>query len=104
MFVGERVAVQERSNMLRRIFIFCAVLLAVNCRASGPAAQTQQPAATAATDAEYRKFDELLSFLRTRNARDYAISSPKGIDEGRYVSIGGIEQWITIRGEDRSNP
>jgi len=46
----------------------------------------------------------MLAFLRARNARDYAIASPNGIDEARYVEIGGIEQWITIRGEDRNNP
>ena len=32
------------------------------------------------------------------------MSSASGIDEGSYVTIGGIEQWITIRGEDHSNP
>jgi hypothetical protein len=26
------------------------------------------------------------------------------IDEGRYVEIGGIEQWITIKGENTGNP
>lgn len=29
---------------------------------------------------------------------------PRGIAEARYVSIGGIEQWIQIRGEDKDNP
>jgi pimeloyl-ACP methyl ester carboxylesterase len=38
------------------------------------------------------------------NARAFAIVSPNGIDEARFVRIGGIEQWIRIRGEDRSNP
>ena len=28
----------------------------------------------------------------------------KAIDEGRFVSIGGIEQWITIKTEDSSKP
>ena len=32
------------------------------------------------------------------------IGSASEIDEERYVSIGGIEQWIGIRGEDRRNP
>ncbi len=32
------------------------------------------------------------------------MTTPNGVDEGRYVTIGGIEQWITIRGEDRQNP
>jgi len=39
-----------------------------------------------------------------QNARDLAITSPKGIEEGRFVRAGGIDQWISIRGEDRSNP
>ncbi|MFF4039614.1 alpha/beta fold hydrolase [Streptomyces sp. NPDC001816] len=32
------------------------------------------------------------------------ITTPNGIDEGSYVRIGGIDQWISIRGEDLSNP
>ncbi|MEO8450406.1 MAG: alpha/beta hydrolase, partial [Gemmatimonadota bacterium] len=48
--------------------------------------------------------DATLTFLRNRNARDYAITTRNGIDEAKYVEIGGIEQWITIRGEDRNNP
>jgi pimeloyl-ACP methyl ester carboxylesterase len=62
------------------------------------------PAAPPAIDSEYSKFDELASFLRTRNAQQYAISSAKGIDEASFVTVGGIEQWITIRGQDRNNP
>jgi len=56
------------------------------------------------TESEYRKFDDRLSFVRARNAKQYAISSPKGIDEAQFVKIGGIEQWVTIRGWDRDNP
>ena len=62
-------------------------------------------AAKAGFDAEsYRKFDAKLEFLRQRSARDYAIDTKRGIDEASFVPIGGIEQWITIRGQDRSNP
>ena len=32
------------------------------------------------------------------------IASDKGIDEARAVQIGGIAQWITVRGRDRRNP
>jgi pimeloyl-ACP methyl ester carboxylesterase len=53
---------------------------------------------------KYRKFDELVSLIRTRNTKQYAITSPKGIDEAQYVMLGGIEQWVTIRGWDRDNP
>jgi pimeloyl-ACP methyl ester carboxylesterase len=37
-------------------------------------------------------------------ARALAIHSPNGVQEGMYVKIGGIDQWIQIRGEDRDNP
>jgi pimeloyl-ACP methyl ester carboxylesterase len=53
---------------------------------------------------EFQKLEPVLKFMRTRNARDYAVTAPNGIDEGSYVKIGGIDQWITIRGEDRKNP
>jgi pimeloyl-ACP methyl ester carboxylesterase len=33
-----------------------------------------------------------------------AVAVPRGIDEQLFVPAGGIEQWITIRGEDRANP
>jgi pimeloyl-ACP methyl ester carboxylesterase len=81
----------------------CSLLLfLLGPGAPGRAPQdTQQPNAT---NSEYRKFDEMVSFLRARNAQQYAISSPKGIDEAQFVKIGGIEQWITIRGWDRHNP
>lgn len=34
----------------------------------------------------------------------YAITAPNGVDEEDFVQIGGIKQWVTIRGEDRANP
>src|SRR5579871_1755927 len=37
-------------------------------------------------------------------AQELAIHSPNGIDEAMYVKIGGNEQWIQIRGQDRNNP
>jgi len=91
--------------MIRCLFACCLSLFNLGGEAAGQVAQGQQPAAAPpAIDSEYRKLDELVSFLRTRNAQKYAISSPKGIDEATYVTLGGIEQWITIRGQDRNNP
>jgi pimeloyl-ACP methyl ester carboxylesterase len=50
----------------------------------------------------------LFGIHRGRRQRQLAaavrIQSPNGIDEGRFVKLGGIEQWIRIRGEDRRNP
>lgn len=54
--------------------------------------------------AALRHLAETLDVLRGRIARDYAIESPNGIDKAQYMLLGGIEQWVTIRGEDRGNP
>jgi pimeloyl-ACP methyl ester carboxylesterase len=37
-------------------------------------------------------------------SREMAIDRQRGIDEAGYVRIGGIDQWIQIRGDDRRNP
>jgi pimeloyl-ACP methyl ester carboxylesterase len=37
-------------------------------------------------------------------AKALAITTRNGIVEQRFVKIGGIDQWIQIRGEDRGNP
>src|SRR5215469_7094656 len=36
--------------------------------------------------------------------RDMAIDTPNGINESGYVRIGGVDQWIQIRGDDKRNP
>jgi pimeloyl-ACP methyl ester carboxylesterase len=43
-------------------------------------------------------------YFQHRNAAALAIRTPFGIDEERYVELGGIQQWIHIRGNDRANP
>src|SRR5579864_1775082 len=37
-------------------------------------------------------------------SRALAIDSRSGIEETKFVPLGGVEQWIQIRGEDRTNP
>lgn len=44
------------------------------------------------------------SYRRSELAAGLEITTPNGIDEQRFIEAGGIEQWITIRGIDRSNP
>jgi len=41
---------------------------------------------------------------QARVAAVLAIRTPNGIDDSGYVWIGGIEQWVSIRGEDLANP
>ena len=79
-----------------RMFLVSAVLVAA-VLTPAPLAQPID------TDAEYRKLERILGFLRGRTAK--AFPEPHGgIAEARYVRLGGIDQWITIRGQRRDNP
>ncbi len=80
------------------IFVVVGAVLALS---GGAQAQERPPSNDAE---ELLKVGSTLDFLRARNASDYAISTPNGVDEARYLKIGGIEQWVTIRGENRANP
>ena len=42
--------------------------------------------------------------MKFQNTRMTKITSKTGIQEGAYVSIGGIRQFVTIRGENTANP
>src|SRR5256885_7456840 len=90
--------------MFRGIFVCVVALLCMNRPILGQADKTQPSTGDSGMNEEYRKFAEISDWVRARNARDFAFSAVKGIDEASYVTVGGIEQWITIRGEDRSNP
>src|ERR1700691_2639122 len=39
-----------------------------------------------------------------QHENELAYAIPNGIEEGSFVRIGGIDQWIQIRGENRANP
>ncbi|AOP48621.1 alpha/beta fold hydrolase [Streptomyces lydicus] len=43
-------------------------------------------------------------FKRAAHTRRLRIASPEGIDESGFVRIGGIDQYVSVRGEDRRNP
>jgi pimeloyl-ACP methyl ester carboxylesterase len=46
----------------------------------------------------------LHSINQRKRAKALVMSSPNAIVEQGFTSIGGIEQWLSIRGEDRDNP
>ena len=46
----------------------------------------------------------VLGVCRMINGSHYRIDTPDGIQEDAYVEIGGIEQFMQIRGEDKNNP
>jgi pimeloyl-ACP methyl ester carboxylesterase len=90
--------------MIRPI-LGCSLLLLQLGIGFGTLAQAaDNPQQPGATDTAYRKLDALVSYVRGRNVESYAIRSATGIDEASYVPIGGIEQWVTIRGQNRDNP
>jgi len=80
----------------------CEALFAFGVLALSRPARTQEHSAS--NDDELHKLGAAFDFFRTRNAKDYAIATPSGIDEAKYLKVGGIEQWVSIRGEDRANP
>lgn len=42
--------------------------------------------------------------LQKHHATTYEVKDPKGIEELKAVKIGGVEQWLHIRGRNRNNP
>jgi pimeloyl-ACP methyl ester carboxylesterase len=50
------------------------------------------------------KLLQAYSFMTKRNEQTYRVTTPNGIDEGQWVTIGGIDQYTSVRGEDRANP
>ena len=37
-------------------------------------------------------------------ATSYSVNDPEGVDELKSIEIGGVDQWLHIRGRKRSNP
>jgi pimeloyl-ACP methyl ester carboxylesterase len=93
-------------KILGRIFLvaFGVALVAGRGTADGPAGSTQAVNTSVSDASEFEKLAPILDFLRRRNASDYAVQGPDAIDEARFVQLGGIPQWVTIRGENRANP
>jgi pimeloyl-ACP methyl ester carboxylesterase len=82
-----------------------ALMLTMLVGAYGESATAQDVGAVAAAgNADLQQFQDMRSFVSKRNEQYYRVTASHGIDEARYVPIGGIEQYISIRGEDRDNP
>jgi pimeloyl-ACP methyl ester carboxylesterase len=47
---------------------------------------------------------KLRHLVQEFNADTDRIVSPDGIDAAQYIELGGVRQWITIRGQNRGNP
>jgi pimeloyl-ACP methyl ester carboxylesterase len=91
-------------NTLRMTLLCMAtVAVATMARAAwATPAPAEAPAVSASSSATPRMFsrDEVTGIIdNTRR-----IVSPNGVDERIKLRIGGIDQWVSIRGRDRRNP
>jgi pimeloyl-ACP methyl ester carboxylesterase len=62
-----------------------------------------KPQTTESPD-DLKKFVGLFDYFQKRAAQKYAVTGANHVDESAYVKIGDIDQWVTIRGQDRNNP
>lgn len=83
-------------HLRRRIVAPLAALVTAGSAATGAIAQSAASAPAAAAD--WRPPAQAI----LRDVR--RIAPPRGIEELRPVTIGGIPQWISVRGHDRRNP
>ncbi|HTT07110.1 MAG TPA: alpha/beta hydrolase [Steroidobacteraceae bacterium] len=57
-----------------------------------------------ATTLDEKRLEQWLAQAAHRTAQVYAIEGPDSIDDAGYVPIDGMDQWISIQGEDRTRP
>lgn len=84
----------------RRDFLRSAAALSAGCLAGSVSGVTGAGAAQKARAG--KPFDRHQATSIIANARK--IVTPDGIERLETVRIGGIEQWVSVRGADRSNP
>lgn len=46
----------------------------------------------------------LAAFAHASDSSSTSAAAPTPVDEAGYVEIGGVEQWVSMRGDDRNNP
>lgn len=59
---------------------------------------------TSSVDTTLQTLGSVRLFQSMGDERDAKVTTPRDIDESQYVQIGGIDQFISIRGDDRTNP
>ena len=85
----------------RRLLRLAIAIAAVTLACASPLSRARDAASApsaAAKDSDWRTPVQKI----VRDVRH--IQQPAGIEETRSVQIGGITQWISVRGHDRRNP
>jgi pimeloyl-ACP methyl ester carboxylesterase len=86
---------------LRRILCLSIMLF---IGASNEVGGAERAGSTSSLDPNLQTLASVSLFQSSHDGRDAKVTTPRGIDETQYVRIGGIDQFISIRGGDRSNP
>ena len=79
--------IHSEGTDMKKTWLLCGALLALVC--SGAVAQE--------TPDPYAKARAIVEDLNR-------ISAPTGVQESYKARIGGIDQWLSVRGQDRDNP
>lgn len=86
---------------LRRIpCLLLLLFIGAFCEVGGAA----ESGSTISIEPNLQTLPSVLSFQSMHDERNGKVTTPRGVDESQYVQIGGIDQFISIRGEDRNNP
>jgi pimeloyl-ACP methyl ester carboxylesterase len=93
-----------RSVLLMLVMLVMLVIIGAASVFSVCSAEPQSKPPEAMSSQDLSKFVGWLEFFQKRNAQKYAVTGANHVDESTYVKIGGIDQWMTIRGQDRNNP
>lgn len=88
-----------------RLHLLCLVALltgvvSTNARSATAPVSASSSAASPQSKSPSMTRDEVTRTLESNRK----IVSPQGVDEMLKVRIGGIDQWLSIRGKDRRNP
>ncbi|HEX4049973.1 MAG TPA: alpha/beta hydrolase [Steroidobacteraceae bacterium] len=57
-----------------------------------------------ATTQDEKRLEKWLGQAAHRTAQVYGIEGANSVDEAGYVPVDGMEQWLSIQGEDRTHP
>jgi pimeloyl-ACP methyl ester carboxylesterase len=98
---SERPSMRDDApGVRRREFLTSVAALSAGCMAASVTCANVAAAADEATPAQPFSRHEAASIIA--NAR--RIVTPNGIERLEAVRIGGIEQWVSVRGADKRNP
>jgi len=98
---SERLSAHETApGVRRRDFLTSAAVLSAGCLAGSLSCASV--AGAAEKKSPHKPFSRQKAASIIGNVR--RIVTPNGIERLEAVRIGGIEQWVSVRGQDRRNP